>query len=155
MAVLGQPQVQPTIPSAPTVRNWAQMQQAFVANYKLLSTLVLYLQTYLSNVYRAIVPSQLNPVTVGAAQSPYTVGTTDEFLAVSAGAASPTAIDLPPATGSGRTLVIKKVDANAEAVEVVPFGTDTIDGSNAPDSWTVQYQTNQYIDYAAGVWFKI
>jgi hypothetical protein len=86
------------------------------------------------------------------AASPYSVVAGDQFIAASAGVSSPTEIDLPAATGSGRVLIIKKMDANAEDIEVTPNGSDTIDGTAAAYDLATQYNAVQIVDYAAGAW---
>ena len=60
--------------------------------------------------------------------------------------------NLPAATGSANVGIIKKVDANAQNVNVVPHGTDTIDGVNATVNITLQNGFIQIADAASGQW---
>jgi hypothetical protein len=149
---LTKPQVQPTVGPAPSIKDWRAIQTGFDGVYKLLAGLVLYLQTYLTKVYNAVVPTQFIVVTIDNTFSPYTVGATDELIAASAGAAAATVVNLPVATGSGRTLVVKKMDANAQNIAVTPSGTDTIDGANAAVNITLRWDKVRLVDLAAGAW---
>jgi hypothetical protein len=97
-------------------------------------------------------PLVYTPKAIANAASPYSVLAADMFLAVSAGVSTPTVIDLPAATGSGRVLIVKKVDANAQNVAVTPHGTDDIDGANSAFNISTQYTAYSFIDYAAGQW---
>jgi hypothetical protein len=151
VAQLQPPQIQPTVGATPPISDWKSIHLALAHTYTLLRGLVLYLQTYLTSVYNAVVPTQFIVVTVSAALSPYTVGNTDEFIAASAGAAAATVIDLPAATASGRAIVIKKMDANAFNITVTPAGTDTIDG-NAVVNIAIQNDALRLVDLAAGAW---
>lgn len=70
----------------------------------------------------------------------------------SAGTAAPFVFNLPPATGSANVAIIKKVDSNAQNVNVVPNGTDTIDGVNATVSISSRNAFIQLADAATGQW---
>lgn len=61
------------------------------------------------------------------------------------------ALTIYPATGSGRQMIFKKVDA-VNAVAITPDGTDTIDGVGAAYSLAVQYDSLTLIDTATGEW---
>lgn len=89
---------------------------------------------------------------VANSASPYSVGTTDVILAVSAGASSATVIDLPAATTIGRALVVKKVDANAQNVAVTPAGSDSIDGTAAVYNISTQYAVVSLVVTVSGQW---
>lgn len=130
------------------------MGAAFASNGKYLASLVLYLQQYLYSVYQAIVPTAFTPANINHVASPYTVQPTDTFIAASAGAAADTIVNLPAAIGTGRVIVVKKVDANAHNIVVTPAGTDKIDGVAGPDTITVQWAAVSYLDYLQGQWGK-
>lgn len=151
MPLLTKPQIQPTVGPPPSIQNWHDIHRAFAAEHRFLATLVLYLQTYLAKVYNAVVPTQFNVVTVAATASPYTAAATDEFIAASASSAAATVIDLPAATGSGRTICVKKMDANAQNIAVTPNGSDKIDGASVYNL-TAQYDVARLADIGAGVW---
>jgi hypothetical protein len=143
VALLTKPQIQPTVGTAPQGTS-VKTSAAFVTTYKLLSGLVLYLQSYLTKVYNAVVPSQFNPVSVTSAQSPYNIALTDEFIRAQAGT-----YILPPATGSGRTIIFFNVDGGT--VNIVPNGSDTLNGSGTI-SFATQYEMVQVVDGASGAW---
>ena len=151
MALLTKPQIQPTIGNAPSVKNWADMQKGFGGIYQLLRGLALYLQTYLTKVYNAVVPTQFVVVTVAHSLSPYSVGGTESFIAASAGASADTTIDLPSATGSGRFMIVSKEDAHAHNVIIAAAAGDLINGAATYDL-TSQYQIARLEDLAANVW---
>ena len=136
----------PTVPQAS-----GTLPERVSQSRNVLASLVVYLQGYLNGVYHAIVPFQLAPVAVANAQSPYAAQPTDEFIGASAGASAATTIDLPPATGSGRVIVVKKMDANAHNVVVAANGADLIDGAGTV-ALTAQYQATRLLDYAVGIW---
>jgi hypothetical protein len=110
-----------------------------------------YLQQYLNRLYNQVIPLQYLPMIVTNAESPYTVGAQDVFLAVEAGAGSPTVIILPPAGGTGRVVIVKKTDANAQNITIQPFAGDTIDGGGTY-SISVQYVSISLHDTANGTW---
>jgi hypothetical protein len=95
-----------------------------------------------------------NLTVVAVSTTPYNVGASDQFIGASASAGSDTVINLPAATGSGRVIIVKKMDSNAHNIDVTPNGTDTIDGLNAADVIAVQYASVNYVDYGAGAWAK-
>ncbi|HKU19306.1 MAG TPA: hypothetical protein VJP80_08700 [Candidatus Saccharimonadales bacterium] len=88
------------------------------------------------------------------AVGPYNVGAGDYAIMVNA-AAGAISVNLPAATGSGRTLVIKKLDATGNAVNVVPAGVNTIDGVAGTYANTTPNVSNTLIDYAVGAWANI
>ena len=149
--MLSKPQI-PTPQQIQGPRDWGSLAANFTQITSYLQNNVRYLQQYLGTVHNSIVPFQLPPTGVGNGQSPYTVLGTDVFIAASSGSTSNTTINLPVATGSGRTIIIKKIDANAHNVVVMASGSDTIDGS-ASFSITLQYQSISVNDAAAGSWF--
>ena len=63
------------------------------------------------------------------------------------------ALKLPAATGSGRFLRIKKVDASANAVTVTPNGTDKVEGASTV-ALSSQYAFCTLFDDSKGVWLK-
>jgi len=89
------------------------------------------------------------------AASPYTPAPTANvinFYLVSASSGAPFVFDLPPATGSFDMIIVKKMDANAQSVNVTPNGTDTIDGVNAAVDITIQYDVLRLVDGSTGAW---
>lgn len=63
-------------------------------------------------------------------------------------------VALPAATGNGRLLMIKKVDAGVGHVIVTPNGTDTVEGD--PSESIVSRNSNMLLhDGAVGAWFVI
>ena len=144
------PQLPPPKPT-PAPKDWKGIHGSLGANDTYLRSLVLYLQTYLTKVYYAIVPAEDTVASIANGQSPYTPSATDEFLAVSASATTPTNIALPVTTGSGRRFIVQKVDANAQNVVIMADGADLINGA-ATLTITAQYGTVTLVDYAAGFW---
>ncbi len=96
-------------------------------------------------------PLVYTPKVVANSDSPYDVVAADMFLAVWAGVSTPTVINLPAATGSGRVIIVKKVDSNAQDVTVTAANFDIIDGT-ATVNISAQYTAFSFIDYAAGQW---
>jgi hypothetical protein len=88
--------------------------------------------------------------TIVVADSPYTVLAADYTIRCNCVSGAIT-VALPEATGSGRILNIKKIDASANAVTVDGYSTNTIDGAATVDIGT-QYANMQIQDAAAGVW---
>jgi hypothetical protein len=82
----------------------------------------------------------------------YTVLSSDNVILATGGAGG-IAVDLPVATGSGRKLMIIKIDGGAGAVTVTPNSTlpDTIEG-NSTVSLASQYSKTGLIDVATGLW---
>jgi hypothetical protein len=148
---LGKPQV-PTPRPVSAGKNWANIWAGFNQSTQDHQNLVLYLQQYLGNIQQSIIPLQYATTTVAHTQSPYPVNSTDVVIAAAAGSAAPTIIDLPPATGSGRTITVKKTDANAQDVTLDPDLSDTIDGASSYDLST-QYQSVSITDHATAVWW--
>lgn len=93
--------------------------------------------------------------TTAAASATYTVGSGDFFktLDATSGAFN---VNLPAATGTGRTLSWRAINTNANVVTIKPAGSDTIDGVpsttvGAAGSGAV-WQALQLIDAATGAW---
>jgi hypothetical protein len=86
--------------------------------------------------------------------TPDAVTATDVFIFASATAGADIIENLPAATGSGRILIFKKMDANAHNVVITPNGTDTIDGVNNAtlSTLTIQYDALRLVDAASGAW---
>lgn len=94
----------------------------------------------------------LNVKIITYADSPYTVSAEDEVVIASAGANADTVVNLPAATGSGRPLDVKKVDANPYSIAVTPAGTDTVDDASGPFEILAQYGAYTMLDYSVGKW---
>ena len=62
--------------------------------------------------------------------------------------------NLIAATGSGKRIDIKKVDASAYTVTVTPSGADTIDGA-ADYVLSAQYESVTLLDAAPGAWYVL
>jgi hypothetical protein len=95
------------------------------------------------------------PIVLDATQSPANAilqapGTT--FFQASASSSAPFILNLPPAIGSMKVITIKKLDANAQNVSLVPNGDDTIEGSNSPLNISVQGDVISLHDTAIGAW---
>lgn len=86
------------------------------------------------------------------ADSPYTVVPDDYFIVASAGTAADTVVLLPPATGSGRPLDIKKVDSYPYSIALVPAGADTVDDGAGPFDILTRYASYTLVDYSPGKW---
>ncbi len=86
------------------------------------------------------------------ADSPYTVVPDDYFIVASAGTAADTVVLLPGATGSGRPLDIKKVDANPYSIALVPAGTDSVDDNAGSFDILTRYASYTLVDYSPGKW---
>jgi hypothetical protein len=88
---------------------------------------------------------------------PYAVLPTDVFLVVGGGpSTSASQILLPPAVGSGRTLVITDyglVGGTGLVVGLTPASGDLINGSVGPLSLTVQFAGVGIVDGSPGNWF--
>lgn len=85
------------------------------------------------------------------ATTPYAVAASDGFVGGSATIGADQVVTLPAATGTGRLLYVKKMDANAHNVVLTPAGADTIDGA-ATYLLTTQYQAVAVLDSASAVW---
>jgi hypothetical protein len=94
----------------------------------------------------------LNIKIITYADSPYTVEPDDEVIVASAGASADTIVILPPATGSGRPLDVKKVDANPYNIGVTPAGTDSVDDGAGPFNILARYASYTLVDYSTGKW---
>ena len=87
------------------------------------------------------------------AASPYSVPVgANLMLTASADVAADFTANLPPATGSGYTVIVAKGDSNAHAIVVHPNGSDTINGLNADVAINDQFDDVRLVDKAAGVW---
>lgn len=94
-----------------------------------------------------------NESTVTNAASPYTVLSTDSVISCNATGGA-VVINLPAATATGRQLVIKKIDASANACTPTRAGSDLIDAATTI-SMTVQYSSIVIVDSASAVWSRI
>lgn len=95
--------------------------------------------------------ASFNIVFVLNSASPYST-ITGQAVFASAGTSTPTVIVLPAAVGSGLSVIIKKIDSNAQPVTIAPAGTDTIDGVNAIKNITIQNFSLTLLDAAIGQW---
>jgi hypothetical protein len=86
------------------------------------------------------------------ADSPYTVGPQDEVIIASAGISADTIVVLPPATGSGRPLDFKKIDANPYNIGITPAGSDSVDDGAGAFNILPRYASYTLVDYSAGKW---
>ena len=85
--------------------------------------------------------------------SPYTMNAFDAAHLWNAGGGD--CVDnLIAATGSGKRIDIKKVDASAYTVTVTPSGADTIDGA-ADYVLSAQYESVTLLDAAPGAWYVL
>ena len=150
--MLSKPQI-PTPPQLQAVSNWGALATNFTQITKYLQDLVRYLQQYLGTTYNAISPLQFATVSIVQAQSPYAVQATDVLILAAASASDPTEIDLPASTGSGRSIIVIKVDANAHNVNVTPKGSDIINGGGAV-ALASQYDLVRVVDGQSGNWLK-
>ncbi len=76
-----------------------------------------------------------------------------DFMILCNASANPFTVTLPPAGAAGLILVIVKVDSSGNAVAVVPWGTDTIEGS-ASLSLASQYDKETLICNGSGIWIR-
>ena len=105
----------------------------------------------LSVVLLKAVKEQANSIgrqkmTVSVKTSDCRLSATDEAVICDSG--SPLTVTLPQATGSGRKLYVKNV--NAGAVSVMPFTADTIDGQLVKH--LNQWDCITVVDYASSKW---
>jgi hypothetical protein len=107
-----------------------------------------------ANWYAAIQPSSnlLNVRIVTNDQSPYAVAPDDYVLLALAGTGSDTVIELPAASGSGRPLEVKKLDANPYNIALAPAAADTVDDAAGTFDILVRYASYTLVDYAPGKW---
>ena len=100
----------------------------------------------------SIASNLLNVKIITFADSPYTVEPSDDVILASAGTGADTIVLFPPATGSGRPLDLKKIDANPYSIAVTPLNTDTIDDGSGPFNILVRYASYTLVDYSPGKW---
>ena len=81
----------------------------------------------------------------------YTVAAGDTVLALTTGSASDLTVDLPAATGSGRKLLLIKVDSGTNHVVATPNGSDHIE-ANTTVTISSQYGKLGLLDAVSGVW---
>jgi hypothetical protein len=133
------------LPSGPFV-----LQNPALASY--LNSLASSVQAYLKSLYDFVYSQPIPRVTtVASSQTPFSVAWNDFFIEASAGAASSTVVQLPPALGTGRIITVKKIDANAQNVAITAAGSDTIDGAS-PYNLSSQYSFARLIDKDTGLW---
>ena len=82
-----------------------------------------------------------------------TITVNDSYVYASAAAGALT-LSLPVATGQGRLITVKKIDATGNAVIIDPAGSELIDGV-ATYSLVVQNLSVTIQDAAPGVWYVI
>ena len=99
-----------------------------------------------------IASNLLNVKIITFADSPYAVAPADYFIVASAGTAADTIVVLPPASGSGRPLDVKKIDANPYSIAVTPANADTIDDGSGPLKILARYASYTLVDYSPGKW---
>jgi hypothetical protein len=97
-------------------------------------------------------PSLLHVKIITFADSPYAVAPDDYFIGASAGTGAETIVILPAATGSGRPLDVKKIDANPYSIALTPSGTDTIDDRAGSFEILARYASYTLVDYSPGKW---
>jgi hypothetical protein len=83
-------------------------------------------------------------------KSSYAIRPRDEFVGCDA-ARAPIDLTLPPASGSGRTLEVKKLDRSLNGCTVSADEADRIDDGRALSLWS-RYQVVRLVDSDAGVW---
>lgn len=104
------------------------------------------------NSYISQIPSgNIYPLGVISTPGIYSVAASDFYIYANATAGTITVM-LPPATGSGRLLVVKKIDSSANAVTVQASAGNTIDGSGSQVIVT-QYASLFIQDVMPGNWF--
>ncbi len=99
-----------------------------------------------------IASNLLNVRIITFADSPYATASGDYFVVASAGTGADTIVVLPPATGSGRPLDVKKIDANPYSIAVTPVNADTIDDGSGPLNILARYASYTLVDYSPGKW---
>ena len=95
----------------------------------------------------------LKTITKAVADSPYAAAATDYTILCNA-VGGAMVVSLPAATGTGRILNIKKIDASAFAVTLTPNGAEKIDGA-ASYIITTQWLNITIQDGGAGTWYII
>lgn len=93
----------------------------------------------------------LKSITKAFADTPYAVVAADYTILVNA-VGGAVVVDLPAATGSGRILNVKKIDASANTVTIDGNGAETIDGV-ATYVISAQWVNITIQDGAAGLWY--
>jgi hypothetical protein len=93
-------------------------------------------------------------ITLLVGQTPYTLAalSQDVWLRVPVPAGGDFTVNLPPATGSGFKVSIKRIDNGAHFVQATPNGVDTIDGANSAAIMTRGYMELDFLDGVAGAW---
>lgn len=112
----------------------------------------------ITNLFGTIPPSilftitsfRLATVTKISTDSPYTVLVTD-FSIICNAVGGAIVVNLPAATGSGRLLEIKKIDASANLVTPTTNGAELLDGFTT-QTLTAQWEAITIQDTASGVW---
>lgn len=89
---------------------------------------------------------------IAFADTPYSVTAGDETISCDATGGA-VVINLPAATGTGRMLRVKKLDATANGCTLTRAGADTIDGATTV-ALTVQYAATSIEDSASTTWIK-
>jgi hypothetical protein len=90
---------------------------------------------------------------VNASGSPYTVAASDSYIACN-GSSGGVIINLPAATGSGREITAKKIDATINGCTLARAGSDTIDGSTSAVA-AAPNTVVKLIDRAPGTWDRL
>ena len=88
--------------------------------------------------------------------TPYTVASTDNYIRCDCQSGTPgnRVINLPAATGTGREITIKKIDASSTyTCTPTASGAETIDGYTSI-TMSKQWAATKLIDAAAGVWAR-
>lgn len=146
-------QKQPYQPQLPrpvavvTGSTWADIWKGIATLSKQNQNLVQYLQNYLTQLFKWLVPTKLAVNIVSAGSLPYTVNAQDTFVAGPAGTYT-----LPSASGSGRVIIGKNLDTAGGIMQWFPQGTDTIDGGAEIDI-TIADDAVRFIDGATGAWY--
>lgn len=161
---LGKPQVpspDQSLYSVVNTTNTLTLSQILKTLLTYLNSLVLYLNTYLGRIYSTLVPFQYSVSQVSALQSPYQVGATDVLVAASASSTAATEVDLPATAGTGRVVIVVKMDSNPFNINVVATGNDQINATltafSASSAGPAILIKNQFdaallIDVIAGTW---
>lgn len=89
------------------------------------------------------------PLIVTHAMSPYTVTAAQSILEVDSSGGN-VVINLPAISGKPFLVEVTKATGDANTVSVTPNGSDTINGSNAPDVLGAQYANTSYRPLSGG-----
>jgi hypothetical protein len=141
---------QPQLPrpvAVVTGSTWADIWKGIATLSKQNQNLVQYLQNYLTQLFKWLVPTKFAVNIV--ATLPYTVNETDTVVAGPAGTYT-----LPASSGSGRVIIGKNLDTAGGTMVWLPNGTDTIDGGAEIDI-TIANDTVWFLDGAVGQWLII